>query len=99
MSAPVAAPEFDPLPTPVVDGAAILLDDGRARLPPIDWRSSLLSLLAHLLFAALLVSLAYWMGKPPPEEPPAIEVTLAQDPEPPPPPAPPPPRRSGRSPA
>jgi periplasmic protein TonB len=94
MSAEPSAPDLDSLPAPSIDGAAALLLFERPAGPfaSIDWRSSLLSLLTHLLFVALLFALAYWMGNPPPAELPAIEVSLAPDPEPPPPPPPPRPR-------
>ena len=90
MSAEPTASDLDSLPAPSIDGAAALLLFERPAGPfaHIDWRSSLLSLLTHLLFVALLFALAYWMGKPPPAELPAIEVSLAPDPEPPPPPPP-----------
>jgi hypothetical protein len=86
MSMPLPAPES--LPTPATDGAAALAFVNRPAglFAHLDWRATVLSLLTHLLFAALLFTLAYWMGKPPPLEPPAIEVTLAPDPAPPPPP-------------
>src|SRR3954469_28187 len=92
MSVELPTPELDSLPAPSIDGAAALLfERPGGPFASIDWRSSLLSLLTHLLFAALVFALAYWMGKPAPAELPAIEVSLAPDPEPPPPPPPPPP--------
>jgi hypothetical protein len=88
----MAVPEtsdLDSLPTPRIDGAAAirLWDDYGVERPRLGWRSSLLSLLTHILFVALLVSLVHWMGKEPPEELPSIAVSLAPDPTPPPPPA------------
>jgi protein TonB len=85
---PHLPPDPDSLPTPRVDGTASirLWDEEGQRQPRLDWRSSLLSVLTHVLFVALLISLVHFLGKDPPEELPTIEVSLAPDPEPPPPP-------------
>jgi outer membrane biosynthesis protein TonB len=95
MEASSPAPDPDYLPLPRIDGtlAVRLWDPESVRRPRVDWRSTLLSLLTHLLFVALIFALAHWMGKEAPDEPPSIEVQLAPDPEPPPPPPPPAPRR------
>src|SRR5260370_20615686 len=95
MAVPPETSDLDSLPALRIDGAAAirLWDDYGAERPRVAWRSSLLSLLTHLLFVALLISLVHWMGKEAPEELPSIEVSLAPDPTPPPPPPPPEPKR------